>query len=204
MGGKMFTRGQTRIQGVVGNIAGQIRFMNLQNILKLVLLGLIVWLTYETIETVAKPLRFEKERDRRYAAVIERLKQIRTAQVTYRENNGEFADTWEKLLQFTKNGKMKITKVIGNPDDSADIRRGIRYETLLISVADSLFKNYPIDSLPYVPYADTARFILRAGKVKKSNLELNVFEAEDSAPFDTRKVLRVGSMVDANLSGNWE
>ena len=42
--------------------------MNLQNILKLVLLGLIVWLTYETIETVAKPLRFEKERDRRYAA----------------------------------------------------------------------------------------------------------------------------------------
>jgi hypothetical protein len=58
--------------------------------------------------------------------------------------------------------------------------------------------------LHYVPYADTARFILRAGKVKKSNLELNVFEAEDSAPFDTRKVLRVGSMVDANLSGNWE
>jgi hypothetical protein len=99
---------------------------------------------------------------------------------------------------------MKITKVIGNPDDSADIRRGIRYETILISVADSLFKNYPIDSLPYVPYADTARFILRAGKVKKSNLELNVFEVEDSAPFDTRKVLRVGSMVDANLSGNWE
>jgi len=178
--------------------------MNLQSILKLVLLGLIIWLTYETVETIAKPLRFEKERDRRYAEVIGRLKMIRTAQVTYRENNGAFADTWEKLVEYTKNGKMKIIKVIGNPDDSADIRKGIRYETILVSVADSLFKNYPIDSLPYVPYADTAKFILRAGKIKKSSLELNVFEVEDSAPFDTRKVLRVGSMVDANLSGNWE
>ncbi|MBM3929771.1 MAG: hypothetical protein FJ336_00610 [Sphingomonadales bacterium] len=178
--------------------------MNLQNLFKIVLLGLIVWLTYETIETIAKPLRFDKERDYRYGFVIERLKMIRTAQVAYRENNGEFADTWEKLINFTKSGKMKITKVIGNPDDSVDIRKGIRYETILISVADSLFKNYPIDSLCYVPFADTAKFTLRAGKVKKSNLELNVFEVEDSAPFDTRKVLRVGSMVDANLSGNWE
>lgn len=178
--------------------------MNIQNILKIILLGLMAWLTYETIETIAKPLRFDKERDYRYGFVINRLKMIRTAQVAYRENNGEFADTWEKLIAYTKNGKMKITKVIGNPDDSADIRKGIRYETILISVADSLFKNYPIDSLCYVPFADTAKFILRAGKVKKSNLELNVFEVEDSAPFDTRKVLRVGSMVDANLSGNWE
>jgi hypothetical protein len=178
--------------------------MNHQNILKIVLLGLMVWLTYEIIETVAKPLRFDKERDHRYGFVIERLKMIRTAQITYRENNGEFADTWEKLITYTKNGKMKITKVIGNPDDSVDIRKGIRYETILIPVADSLFRNYPIDSLCYVPFADTAKFILRAGKVMKSNLVINVFEVEDSAPFDSRKVLRVGSMADANLSGNWE
>ncbi|MFM7913115.1 MAG: hypothetical protein ACKO9W_13125, partial [Bacteroidota bacterium] len=61
--------------------------MNLQNLFKIVLLGLIVWLTYETIETIAKPLRFDKERDYRYGFVIERLKMIRTAQVAYRENN---------------------------------------------------------------------------------------------------------------------
>ncbi|NBU70479.1 MAG: hypothetical protein EBS53_03370 [Bacteroidetes bacterium] len=94
--------------------------------------------------------------------------------------------------------------MIGNPDDSLDVLKGIQYETMYVSIKDSIFRNKPIDSLPFIPFTDGKLFLLRAGKIKKGAVEISVFEVEDAAPFDTRKVLRVGSMTDASLSGNWE
>ncbi|WP_337125273.1 hypothetical protein, partial [Staphylococcus aureus] len=93
------------------------------------------------IETIAEPIRFEKEKNKRYAQVIERLKMIRTAQIAYRDAIGEFADDWESLVEITKNGQIKVVKVIGNPDDSLDILAGIRYDTIMVSIADSFFPN---------------------------------------------------------------
>lgn len=178
--------------------------MKTLNILKIALFLVIVVLTYLLVETIAEPIRFEKEKAVRYAQVIDRLKMIRTAQIAFREIHGEFADDWEKLVENSKNGDLRVVKVIGNPDDSTDILAGIRYDTILVSVADSFFRNYPIDSLPYIPFTNKKMFSLQAGKINKGNVKINVFEAEDTAPFDPRKVLRVGSMTDANLSGNWE
>jgi hypothetical protein len=178
--------------------------MKTMNILKIVLFLVILVMTYFLVETIAEPIRFEKEKNMRYAKVIERLKMIRTAQLAYRDVNGEFADDWDKLVDNTKNGELKIVKVIGNPDDSLDVIAGIRYDTIMVSIADSFFRNYPIDSLPLIPFANGKRFNLQAGKINKGNIKISVFEAEDAAPFDPRKVLRVGSMTDANLSGNWE
>lgn len=182
----------------------RISYMKTLNILKIALFVVIAVMAYFLIETIAEPIRFEQEKSRRYAQVIERLKMIRTAQIAYRDATGEFADDWNKLVAVTKNGQIKVIKVIGNPDDSLDILAGIRYDTMMVSIADSFFPNYPIDSLPFVPFAGGKKFNLQAGKITKGNISLSVFEAEDSAPFDPRKVLRVGSMVDANLSGNWE
>lgn len=182
----------------------RISYMKTLNILKIALFVVIVVMAYFLIETIAEPIRFEQEKSRRYEQVIERLKMIRTAQIAYRDATGDFADDWDALVAVTKNGKLKMVKVIGNPDDSTDILAGIRYDTILVSIADSFFPNYPIDSLPFIPFTDGKKFKLQAGKITKGNITLSVFEVEDSAPFDPRKVLRVGSMVDANVSGNWE
>jgi hypothetical protein len=84
------------------------------------------------------------------------------------------------------------------------VLKGIKYETMYVSIKDSLFRNKSIDSLPFIPFSGGQKFQLRAGKIKKGAVEISVFEVEDTAPFDTRKVLRVGSMTDASLAGNWE
>jgi len=179
-------------------------YMKTLNILKIALFLVIVVMSYYLIETIAEPIRFEKEKNKRYEQVIERLKMIRTAQIAYRDATGDFADDWDKLVAVTKNGQIKVVKVIGNPDDSLDILAGIRYDTIMVSIADSFFPNYPIDSLPFIPFTEGKKFNLQAGKITKGNIQLSVFQVEDSAPFDPRKVLRVGSMSDANFSGNWE
>jgi hypothetical protein len=179
-------------------------YMKTLNILKIALFLVIVVLAYFLIDTIAEPIRFEKEKSIRYAQVIERLKMIRTAEIAHRDVKGEFTGDWDALLDFVKNGEMQVVKVIGNPDDSLDVLAGIKYDTLMVSIADSFFMNYPIDSLPIIPFTNGAKFDLQAGKITKGNIQVNVFQAEDTAPFDPRKVLRVGSMVDANLSGNWE
>jgi len=178
--------------------------MKSNSIIKIALFLVVVVLSYLLVESIAEPIRFEKERDRRYAQVIDRLKLIRDAQVAYREVKGQFADHWDSLMIVTRDGKFKVIKVIGNPDDSLDVLKGIKYETMYVSIKDSIFRNKSIDSLPFIPFTDGKMFQLRAGKIKKGAVEISVFEVEDTAPFDTRKVLRVGSMTDASLSGNWE
>ena len=54
--------------------------MNISNVIKAVLFVVVIVLTYMLVESIAEPIRFEKERDRRYAQVIDRLKLIRDAQ----------------------------------------------------------------------------------------------------------------------------
>lgn len=174
------------------------------NIIKAALFVVILVLVYFLIETIAEPIRFEKEKAIRYAEVIERLKKVRTAQIAYRDVHGEFSDNWEQLVENAKYGEIKVIKVIGNPDDSTDVLAGITYDTIMVSIADSFFRNYPIDSLPIIPFTKGAAFSLSAGKLMKGNIQISVFEVYDTAPFDPRKVLKVGSMSDANISGNWE
>lgn len=179
-------------------------YMKTLNILKIALFLVIMVLAYFLVETISEPIRFEKEKAVRYAQVIERLKMIRTAQIAHRDVNGTFSGDWNELVDFVKNGELQVVKVIGNPDDSLDVLAGITYDTLMVSIADSFFRDYPIDSLSYIPFTDGKQFSLQAGQVTKGNIKVNVFQVEDTAPFDSRKVLRVGSMSDANLSGNWE
>lgn len=179
-------------------------YMKTLNILKIALFLVIMVLAYFLVETISEPIRFEKEKAVRYAQVIERLKMIRTAQIAHRDVKGTFSDDWNELVDFIKNGELQVVKVIGNPDDSLDVLAGITYDTLMVSVADSFFRDYPIDSISYIPFTAGKQFSLQAGQVTKGNIKVNVFQVEDTAPFDPRKVLRVGSMSDANLSGNWE
>lgn len=176
----------------------------MMNLVKAALFVVIVVLSYFLIETIAEPIRFEKEKNRRYAAVIERLKNIRTAQLAYRDVKGEFADDWDKLLDVIKNDNLRFIKVIGNPDDSTDILKGIEYDTIYVPIIDTFFVGINVDSLPFIPYAEPEKFSIAAGKVRKGSVEVNVFEVVDTKPYDPRKTLKVGSMTDANFSGNWE
>lgn len=171
-------------------------------IINIVLTVVIIVLSYLIFRSINEPIKFNKEREHRYSYVIQRLKDIRTSQIAYKSVNGAYAPNFDSLIGFIKNGQFPLIKQIGNAEDSMAV---VVRDTILVSVKDSLFPgNYPIDSLPFVPFGNGAKFKMQAGEIEKGKVKVKVFEVEDTAPFDKKQVLKVGSMTEPSNAGNWE
>jgi hypothetical protein len=166
-------------------------------VIQVVLAAAIIVLAYLLWESINKPIRFNKEKDRREDATIQRLKDIRTAELAYRSEYGQFTGDFDTLIHFLKSDSFSVVKAIGSVPDSmiellgrkkAEIqalKEGlISRDTIRISVQDSLFTTgYPIDSLRYAPYTKGYQFELGAGKLETgSKVAVRVFEAK--VPYD--------------------
>jgi len=201
-------------------------------IIQIVLAIGIIALGYFTYESIAKPIRFNTEKDIRYKATIRKLKNIRTAQIAYKDVKGAYTASFDSLINFVKNDSLPVIRSIGQiPDHLLDsltvamaVEEGIiTRDTIMISVLDSIFPdNYPIDSIKYVPYTDNKEFELGTNEVETSSkVKVKVFEASVTNKvllqgMDERLIinltsgdkfpgLKVGDLnVANNNAGNWE
>lgn len=159
-----------------------------------------------------KPINFNEQKDIRYKEVIQKLKEIRTAQMAYKEVKGSFAKNFDDLLYVIKNEKLMLVKVVGNPDDTTQV---IRRDTLYVPVRDSLFAPaYRVDSLPYIPFGNGEKFSIDAGEIERGKVRVQVFEVRasneiilnglDEKYYDKKKGLQVGSMTEPIYTGNFE
>lgn len=172
-------------------------------IVSVVLLAVIVALAYFAYESVARPIRFNEAKDIRYDAVKNRLIDIRTAQVAYKDQKGAYTDSFEKLIDFIKQDSMRVPRKIGlcpdtltdkmaveigfaltrlepgqKPEDILAMGKILR-DTIKIPLLDTLFSpTYPIDSLAIVPFSGGEKFAMGAGEVETgSKVKVKVFEA---------------------------
>lgn len=174
----------------------------MDKVIRIVLVIAVLAMAYVLYETIAAPVRYEKEVRRREAVIIERLKDIKTAQFAYREAFGNFTGNWDTLINGVKTGQIPLIRQIGEYIDSTSV---VTFDTTFESILSSKFlPNYPIDSLRFVPFGEGVQFTLQAGTVTKGGVVVPVFMAEDPKPFNTKRALRVGSMDEATYSGNWE
>ncbi|MBO4842101.1 MAG: hypothetical protein J5478_01840 [Bacteroidales bacterium] len=81
----------------------------------------IVALAFLLYRSINEPVKFNKERDQRLSVGIERLKDIRTLQVTFKDTYGHYAPVMDSLIDFYNNGKITIIQQIGSEDDSVAI-----------------------------------------------------------------------------------
>ncbi|MFV0530484.1 MAG: hypothetical protein ACK5MD_03505 [Flavobacteriales bacterium] len=114
-------------------------------------------------KSVNEPVQFDKERDEKYIEVIHKMREIRDAQIAYRDYHNQYAPTWDDLISFIDTGKYVVL-------EKKDIKvmktqRGLTYEgtetvidTLdIVPLKDSLFKKYKnaskatINELRYIP-----------------------------------------------------
>ncbi|HHJ09528.1 MAG TPA: hypothetical protein ENK25_01380 [Bacteroidetes bacterium] len=204
--------------------------------IRVILFIVIVVLSYYLYQSIMEPIRFNREKKIREKAAIERLKAIRKAEVAYKTKYGKYTGSFDTLIHFVKYDSFPIIKAIGSiPDslyglitDEEAIKKGIIIrDTSYIPVIDTLFgRNFPIDSLRYVPYCDTAQFFLDAGVIETaSKVKVPVFEAHVlndvllhglnkqliiNYNAEREKIvgfpgLKVGSLTEAtNNAGNWE
>lgn len=202
---------------------------------KLIQIGLfilIVVLGYLLVESIAKPIRFKKEQTARYDVVIQKLKDIRTAQMAYKDAYGEFTGSMDTLINFVKYDSLKLIykereipeEMLGKITEKEAVLKGIIIrDTIPVSVLDSIYADgYPIDSLRYIPFSDGKEFAMKAGEVVTgSKLKVKVFEAKAPSKhilkgLDMQQIinlndgweykgLKVGSLEEANnAAGNWE
>mgnify|MGYP001420940330 CR=1 FL=1 len=180
-----------------------------QIILPLIILLLAGWLT----KIILDPINFEKETTFRYALIKKKLINIRSAQLAYKEQNGQFTHHFDELITFVKTDSfVLVQKTDTLVEYYNDVYREYQFkDTMLIdtlgkvSILDSLFQTgYDIDSLRYVPFGDGIEFDLSAGTINKSKIIVPVFEARDPKPYDKTDPLIIGSMNEAHLNGNWQ
>ncbi len=201
----------------------------MKTVIQVLLSVAILVLGYLLVDSINQPIRFQQEQRARYNRTIDRLKDIRTAQLAYRSVYGEFTGSFDTLIDFVKNDSFRVVMAIGFEDDEEGVASAeIIRDTIRVSVRDSIFpRGYPVDSLRYVPYTGgREEFFLGAGEVMTgSGLNVKVFEAHVHnnvllAGLDRQLVinmnderirrdqfpgLRVGSLTETtNNAGNWE
>ncbi len=201
----------------------------MKTVIQILLTVAILLLGYLLVDSIHQPIRFQQERRARYNRTIERLKDIRTAQLAYRSVHGEFTGSFDTLINFVKFDSFRVVRAIGFEDEEEGVASDeIIRDTIRVSVRDSLFaRGYPLDSLRFVPYTGgREQFFLGAGEVMTgSGLPVKVFEAhvhndvlltgldrqlvinmnDERIRRDQFPGLRVGSLTQTtNNAGNWE
>ncbi len=203
-----------------------------KGIIQIFLVVLIVILSVVLVKSILEPIQFKKEQKHRYGIVVQNLKDIRTAQLAYKDVYGMFTGSLDTLTNFVKTDSLQLIykkgeipeDLLGQITEREAIDKGmIIRDTIRIAVLDSLFgKEYPIDSLRYIPFSGGKEYRMAQGEViTGSKLKVKVFEAKAPSKYilkglDEQAIinlndgweyqgLKVGSLEEANnAAGNWE
>ena len=110
----------------------------MKKVLNVVLLGLVIALVYANYDSVNSPLDFDKRRMERDQVVIERLVDIRTAQVEYRAQNGRYAATFDELISFLDDSMKVVNKTYILNDKQLALVRDFKIEDTKPKNADEM------------------------------------------------------------------
>ena len=160
-----------------------------QIILGLVIVALVWWIA----SLISQPLSVEKQLKERNAVVIEKLKDIRTAERAYKSKYKKFTGNFDTLIYFILNDSLQMERKLVDEDDSVAMARLKRLkkknvETYYIHVIDTIFNPRKftaedVNNLRYIPFTNnTVEFYLEAGEAATgSTMVLPVIECR--APY---------------------
>ena len=158
----------------------------LLQIILLVAIGALVWWLYSLFNT---PLEFERIRKEREAKVVERLKDIRTAQRAYRNKYLKFTPSFDSLIAFVKYDSLTFEHAIGSADDSLAVAQGrVSLEKFQVAVKNTNHCISPevlkdVNNLRYIPGSVEAtgsmqQFVMDTASIEtESRVVVPVFEA---------------------------
>ena len=196
-------------------------------IINIVLFAVVVFLAMQVVKSIQAPIKFNKAQSEREAQVVQRLIDIRNAEVLYKNVNNKYTASFDTLIGFCQTAEIPIVNIIPDPTDTT-FTRTINDTLGYVKVVDSIRgkrEGFNINDLSFVPFSDPQqKFELEAGLIKRSGIDVPVFEAR--TPYEVYLVgldqqrilnakaekesinryagLKVGSMEEASTDGNWE
>jgi hypothetical protein len=195
-------------------------------VIQFVLFIIIVALGYMVYDSIMEPVRLNQEKSKRESAVVQRMKEIRSAEIIYKQLNGSFSDKWDTLVQFIDSAEIPVVKIIPDPEDTT-FTLTINDTVGFVRVYDSLFHgktDVSLSDFMIAPFSDGDTIELHAGSIDRGGVTVQVFEAK--VPFtsylkgmdvqyiinltaakkdiDLYPGIKVGSMTEPSTDGNWE
>lgn len=180
-----------------------------------VLLSLsIVLLAYFCIMSVMTPIRFDEAKTAREKEIIQRLIDIRQAELEYKDQNKQYTDSFDLLIKFLKTAKKKMVlkegtltdaqldaglteasavKIVrkGNASEIAanglqNFRRDTAYVNLIGAIFDSTrYTAKNIDKIAIIPFSKNEKFVLKTDNDFINSTGIKIPIFEASAPYET-------------------
>ena len=150
-------------------------------VINIILFAIIVLLAWQVVKSIQSPIKFNNEQSTRERQVIERLIDIRNAEVLFKNANNKYTADFDSLIQFCQSAEIPIVKIVPDPTDTT-FTRTINDTIGYVMVMDSLKggrENFNITDLKYVPFAPNKEtFELEAGTIIRNEvIKIPVFEA---------------------------
>ena len=163
-------------------------------VLRLLMLVAIGVLGYMSVKTVLASKKFDEEKIEREKAISERLVDIRTAQIGYRNMHNIYAGSFTELQRFLnedkipfliKEGELTDDQLKKGMTEQEAVKKGIiRRDTTWVIAKDTLLsRDYDVLSIGKIPGFEQYTFALdTATLTSPSGYTVPVFEA--NVPYD--------------------
>lgn len=195
-------------------------------IIKASLAVVIIVLGYLLFASIMKPIRFQDELSRRNDQIEVKLKDIRTAQTFFKQFHNRYTGNFDSLIDFMRNGKIPVVKMVADPTDTT-FSRSITDTIGYISISDSLYSkrpNFKLEDLPMIPFTEGRKFEMKTDKIDKGGVLVSVIEilvpyehylydldqqdvinlSERQKKINRYPGIKMGSLTEASVDGNWE
>jgi hypothetical protein len=148
-----------------------------------------IFFAYKIYDSINGPIKFNEEKNVRYAKVINRLKDIRTAQIAHRDVKGVFSNNFDSLIKFIDEGQFTLIEKRDSSFLEYDrtfridmLREIIVIDTLgTVPVKDSLFgTSLSYKNMAFIPIegVDDQKFEIAAKVIDKNGYKVPVFEVK--------------------------
>lgn len=146
----------------------------MKKLFQIILAVAIVGLVYVIYVQISTPIRFDKETKAKKAQVIDRIKDIRTAQRAFKSKYQHFTASFDSLSAFVLTDTLELERKIVDEDDSAAMamlkKSGKKnIEKFKIAVIDTIFApkkvtRQDVENFRFIPgTGNKALFIMEAG-----------------------------------------
>ncbi len=201
--------------------------MNIKRIV-ILLIPINIILAYYVFNSIKSEMDFQKIAKERIDENIQKLKDLRQIQIGFKKAYNRYANNFDELLTFLNNDSLPIIKSIGERPDTLSDQEALKLgiisrDTSYVLAKQSIFdKNYQknrdnrfqliMSELHLIPNTEY-EYNINAGSIEKGKVLVQVFEISTEYEkilsgltgknIDKNKVLKVGSMSEVSLNGNW-
>ena len=150
-----------------------------------------IFFAYKIYDAISGPIRFNQVKNERYAKVIDRMKDIRMAQIAHKDVKGVYANNFDSLVKFIDEGIFTLVEKRDSSYLEYDrtyridmLREVVVTDTLgFVPVKDSLFRESDqYKQMAFVPIQgiQDSMFKIKSEVINKNGYKVPVFEVKIS------------------------